>query len=312
MNSDRTYDLSRRAALLLFAVVVLSWGVNWSVTKTLVQSIPALWTTAVRSAIGAAVLFVLLAARGQLILPRRGDLPVVLTVSLFHMVAFSSLVSFGLQMAPVGRSIVLGYTTPLWVAPGALILIGERMTRARLAGVGLGLVGLAVMFNPLAVDWGDRTGLIGNGLILLAALCWAVSIIYVRAHRWISTPFQLVFWQSLVASAVLTALALAVEGPPRIEWTPTIIGGFLYGGFVGNALAYWAMTMVNRSLPAVTTSLGILGTPVVGVIVSMIALGEPLSVYLVAAMLLIIGGIAVGTVPWSGRVGRGIAAPRKA
>ncbi|MCK6454141.1 MAG: DMT family transporter, partial [Alphaproteobacteria bacterium] len=140
-------------------------------------------------------------------------------------------------------------------------------------------------------------GLVGNGLILLAALCWAVSIVYVRAHRWISAPFQLVFWQSLLASAILTAMALVVEGPPKIEWTPTITAGFLYGGFVGNALAYWAMTMVNRSLPAVTTSLGILGTPVVGVIVSMMALGEPLSVYVVVAMLLIIGGIALGTIP---------------
>jgi drug/metabolite transporter (DMT)-like permease len=106
-------------------------------------------------------------------------------------------------------------------------------------------------------------------------------------------------------------MALAVEGPPRIEWTPTITAGFLYGGFVGNALAYWAMTMVNRSLPAVTTSLGILGTPVVGVIVSMIALGEPLSVYLVAAMLLIIGGIAVGTAPWSARIRKRVAVLRE-
>ncbi len=297
MTTIRDHDLSRRAALLLFAVVVVSWGVNWSVTKTLVESVPALWTTAIRSAIGAAVLLFLLAATGRLILPRRGDLPVVFTVALFHMVAFSSLVSFGLLLAPVGRSIVLGYTTPLWVAPGAWLLIGERMTRARLAGVGLGLVGLAVMFNPLAADWNDQAGLVGNGLILLAALCWAVSIVYVRAHRWISAPFQLVFWQSLLASAILTAMALVVEGPPKIEWTPTITAGFLYGGFVGNALAYWAMTMVNRSLPAVTTSLGILGTPVVGVIVSMMALGEPLSVYVVVAMLLIIGGIALGTIP---------------
>jgi drug/metabolite transporter (DMT)-like permease len=61
------------------------------------------------------------------------------------------------------------------------------------------------------------------------------------------------------------------------------------------ALAYWAMAMVNRSLPAVTTSLGILATPVVGVLSALVTLHEPLSLPLVGAMLLIAGGIAMGT-----------------
>ena len=297
MNSADHHDLSRRAALLLFAVVVLSWGFNWTVTKTLVESVSALWTTALRAVIAAAALLVLLLVRGQFVWPRRGDWPVVLAVALFHMVAFSLLVSFGLQLAPVGRSIVLGYTTPLWVTPGAWLLLGETMTRQRLLGVALGLVGLAVMFNPLAIDWNDRAGLIGNGLILLSALCWAVSILYVRAHVWIATPFQLTFWQTLLAAIVLSAMAMLVDGAPVVPATPTIIGGFLYGGLIGTALAYWAMTMVNRSLPAVTTSLGILATPVVGVITSMVVLGERVDIYLIVAMLLILGGIAVGTLP---------------
>src|SRR3979411_695501 len=73
--------LARRAALLLFAVVVLMWGSNWAVTKTLVQSISPLWTTAIRSAIATVALFVLLLARGDLILPRRGDVPVIVSVA---------------------------------------------------------------------------------------------------------------------------------------------------------------------------------------------------------------------------------------
>ncbi len=37
------------------------------------------------------------------------------------------------------------------------------MTRARVAGIALGLAGLLVMFNPLAFDWGDGRALLGNG-----------------------------------------------------------------------------------------------------------------------------------------------------
>src|ERR1700744_5567839 len=211
--------LSRRAALFLFAVVVVAWGSNWIVTKTLVESVSPLWAVAIRSAIATVALFILLLARGQLIVPRRGDVSVILTVAVLHMGVFSALVAFGLQFVPVGRSIVLGYTTPLWVAPAAWLLLNEPITRSRLAGIALGLAGLATMFNPLAFDWSNHNALIGNGLLLLAASCWAANILYVRAHRWISTPFQLVFWQALLATLLLSALALGVDGVPQIVWT---------------------------------------------------------------------------------------------
>src|SRR5947209_15608393 len=110
VGSTMKHTLSRRAALPLFAVVVVMWGSNWAITKTLVQSVSPLWTAAIRSAIATVALFVLLLARGQFVRPRRGDIPVILTVALLHMGAFSALVAFGLQFVPAGRSIVLGYT----------------------------------------------------------------------------------------------------------------------------------------------------------------------------------------------------------
>src|ERR1700748_2186121 len=58
------HSLSRRAALLLFAAVVLSWGLNWAVTKILVQDVAPFWATTIRSAIGSVVLLALLLARG--------------------------------------------------------------------------------------------------------------------------------------------------------------------------------------------------------------------------------------------------------
>jgi drug/metabolite transporter (DMT)-like permease len=155
------------------------------------------------------------------------------------------------------------------------------------------------MFNPAAFDWGDGRALLGNGLLLLAASCWAVSIVYVRAHRWISTPFQLVFWEALLASFLLALLAILFDGIPHIEWTPRLSLLLLYGGVVGNALAYWAIAMVNRSLPAATTSLGLLATPVVGTLSAAIVLGEPIGPTLLCAMALIVSGIALGTMAHS-------------
>jgi drug/metabolite transporter (DMT)-like permease len=129
-----------------------------------------------------------------------------------------------------------------------------------------------------------------------AAACWAVSIVYVRAHEWISTPFQLEFWEVLLAGALLALLALVFEGVPQIEWTLSLVLLLLYLGVCGTALAYWAMAMVNRSLPAATTSLGLVATPVVGTLSAVLALGEPITLDLLGAMVLILGGIALGTI----------------
>lgn len=289
-------ELSTRGAAALLAGVVLAWGVNWPVTKLIVQDVPPLWATAFRCMIAAATLAPMLWAQGAFIVPRRGDLPVVFCTSILHLTAFSALIAAGLQFVPAGRAIVLGYTTPLWVAIGAAIFLSEHITRRRALGIVLGLAGLAVIFNPQTLDWGDGNALYGSGLILIAALCWAGNIVYVRAHRWISTPFQLVFWQVLLAAVLLAVMACIVEGAPRIMWTGRLSALLLFSGIVCTAFANWAMTMVNRSLPAVTTSLCLLATPLLGIFSATAILNEPLEPSLFVAMTLIIGGIALGTI----------------
>jgi drug/metabolite transporter (DMT)-like permease len=286
--------LAHRGAVLALASVVLMWGLTWVATKVIVQHVAPFWVTGIRCAIASLVLLGMLVFSRQFVLPRRGDVPVILSITLLHLVAFSTLVNFGLQLVPLGRSIVLGYTVPLWVAPGAAVLLGERMTRGQSLGVALGLAGLGVMFNPLAFDWSDTNALLGNACLLLAAASWAANILYVRAHRWVSTPFQLTFWQTLLAGIISSVIAMFVEGTPTIDWTPSLTGAILFAGVFGTAFAYWAMAVANRSLPAVTTSLILLATPVVGVACSAVFFGEAVTPSLIVAMAMILGGIATG------------------
>jgi len=287
-------QLRRYEAVLLLCAIAVGWGTAWPVIKVILRDIPPLWTLVLRSVIGTTTLFAISAGRRALVLPKRGDVPVILNIALLHMVAFAALVSVGLQFVPAGRSIVLGYTTPLWVSIGARIFLGEALTPARIAGIAIGLIGLLLLFNPLSFDWHDRAALQGNALVLVGALCWAASILHVRAHRWVSSPFEIVPWQALLATCTLAPMALFSEGTPRIEWNAQLVLLLLYGGTAGIALPYWAMQMVNKNLPAITTALGLLAVPVVGVACSSIGLGEPLNAGLIVAMLFIICGIAVG------------------
>lgn len=292
--------LSRRSAFGLFAIVIFAWGLNWTVVKLTLEYMTPLWLAALRSGLAAVVLFFVMLATNKLRIPKRGDMPVVCSIALLHMTAFTALMVLGIQFVPAGRSIVLGYTTPIWVIPAAVLLLHERLTVPRIAGMAMGFAGLVVMFNPLGFDWNDERALLGNGLILLSALCWAISIIHTRAHKWISTPFALVFWEVLLASAALTLLACVFEGIPQVGWSVRLALLLAYGSVVSVALAYWAMAMVNRSLPAMTTSLGVLATPVVGLLCSMVVLGEDFSLALLVGLALIIGGIVLG-IAWRGR-----------
>ncbi|MDA9452038.1 MULTISPECIES: DMT family transporter [Bradyrhizobium] len=288
-------SLSPRAAVGLFLIVVLAWGVNWSVTKQLVQLVPPLLSSAIRSWIALAGLFVILGLSNNLVIPERRDVPVVLSVALLHMTLFSILVAAGLRFLPASKGIVLGYTTPLWVAIAAPLLGKDMLTAPKLAGALLGLIGLAVILNPSSIDWGNANVVLGAGMVILAAISWAANIIYIRAHRWIASPLQLLFWQVLVATVVLSTLAMVIDGLPHVEWSWRLAMLFLYSGLIGTALAYWAMSMVNKSISALTTSLGTTGTPLVGIASAAILLGEPLDLSLAVAAGLIVTGIGLAT-----------------
>jgi drug/metabolite transporter (DMT)-like permease len=290
-----TPALSTRKATALFVVVVLAWGVNWSVTKQLVEEIPPLWTSAIRSWIALIGLLVLLRLSGNLIVPKPGDIPVVLSVALLHMTLFSVLVAAGLRFLPASKGIVLGYTTPLWVALATPLVSKERLSAPNLAGVVLGVLGLGVILNPASLDWGDHSVMVGAGMVILAAICWAANIIYIRLHHWIASPLQLLVWQLLVATVVLSSMAVILEGWPQVRWSRHLAVLLLYSGLIGTALAYWAMSMVNRSLPALTTSLGLTATPVVGIAAAAVILQEPVNISLAVAAALIVGGIALTT-----------------
>ncbi|HEY7041420.1 MAG TPA: DMT family transporter [Methylomirabilota bacterium] len=285
---------ARGQGVLALIIVILAWGLTWPVNKVVLETLSPLWAVTLRSVIATVALFALTAWRGRLASPPREDWPVLVSITLLHMVGFNLLASWGLGLVPTGRTVVLAYTTPLWVTPGAALLLGEPLTARRTSGVLVGLAGLATLFNPLALDWRDRTIVLGNLAILLGALLWAASILHIRAHRWRSTPFALIPWETLLSTVLLTPIALATSPLPDMDWRPSFLALLLYLGIVGTALAYWAVATASRLLPAVTTSLALLATPVVSVITATIWLGEPLSVSLVVAIALVLGGVAIG------------------
>jgi drug/metabolite transporter (DMT)-like permease len=162
--------------------------------------------------------------------------------------------------------------------------------------VGAGLLGLLVLFNPLAFDWRNGRAVVGNAAILLAALLWAANIVHLRGHRWRGSAFDLMPWELSLATLIVAPVALAAGRLPAVAWDARLVALLLYSAILGSAVAYWAMAMAGRLLPAVTTSLGLLGTPLVSIVVATLWLRESVTPSLAVAGALILGGVALGTV----------------
>ncbi|MBI3443913.1 MAG: DMT family transporter [Magnetospirillum sp.] len=290
-------------AVVLLALLVVIWGGNWPIMKIGLAHIQPLWFCAFRLGLGVVSMGLILAPLGRLRLPPRGDWPVLVTLGLFNMALFMVLSNLALLVVPAGRSAILAYTTPLWVAPGAALFLGERLTPGRVAGLVLGLSGILVLFNPLGFDWNDGPALMGNGMLLLAALVWAGAILHVRGHRWCSTPLDLAPWQMLIGTVPVALAAAALEGAPAPDGSFELIWTLIYNGTLATAFAFWAAVTVNRLLPALTVSLSFLCVPAGGLVFSALLLDESLSLTNLAGLTLIAAG--VGVVAWVGARDRG-------
>jgi LPXTG-motif cell wall-anchored protein len=278
--------------VLLLGCAIVCWGANWTVMKLALGHSTPLWIAALRYVLGAAALFAILAVRGSVRPPPRGDISIIVSVGLLQLLANSTLIIFALRFVPPGRSSVLGYATPLWVVPLAMLL-GERPTARSLGGTFLGLAGMALLFSPTSIDWGDRQVVFGQVLLTLAAIAWSICITHIRGHRWQASPLELAPWQMLLAAAPLAIAALIVDGPAPGDFSLAFWATALYIGVFATAFAFWAVVEANRRLPATTTSNAMLAVPVVGLIVSASVTGEKMDSWLIVGMAMMLAGIAV-------------------
>lgn len=284
--------LSRGAAYAVFAVLVLIWGLNWPIMKMVVQLMPPVWFVVARLALGALCLFALLLATGRLAKPTRADWPIIWSVSALQMWLFMTFTTIGLQFIPAGRSAILAYTSPLWVLPAAILVFGEKLTRWRALGMIAGLGGLVVLLNPASIDWSDGHQLLGNGLLLIGAMLWAIAILHTRRHKWYLSPLQLAPIQMALLIVPMSLVAYWIDGPFRAEWNWQLTWMLVYNGPLATAFAFWASVSLQRALPSSTISLSYLAVPAWGLIASTLWLGEALPPSLILGGALIFLGVA--------------------
>jgi drug/metabolite transporter (DMT)-like permease len=284
---------TRARPYLLLACLAVVWGVHWPVAKTGLRDLPPFTYGAFRVGTALALVVGLQAARGHLRRPDPRDWPIVLSVALGQMAGGIVLMNLALPMISAGRSSILVYTMPLWVAVIQMAAFRTGAGRNQLGGLVVGLVGIGLLLNPLAIDWGSSGQVLGSGGLLVSALLWAVTTIHIRRHVWHSAPWDLEPWQLLAALIPLVVAAVLLDAGKPIHWTPTSVAVILYSGPLATALAFWLSQSISRSLSPLGTTMGFLAVPVVGLLSSSVLLGEPLTLLDVAGFVTTFAGILI-------------------
>lgn len=274
--------------VLLALIVVTLWGMNFIAIHFSLEHFPPLLLVCMR--------FALMALPALLFVPWPG---VKIRYLLGYGLGFGTLQFMGLYLGmsagfPTGlASLVLQASAPFTVLLGALLL-REKLTGRRAAGVAVAVVGLLVV----GLSRGTIDSWIPFLLVVLGAFGWALGNLASRQAQ-TDRPLALVMWMTVVPPLPMLAVSLLFEGPEQIasalsasiSWEAIpgwggLVYTMVFGTLVGSGIWVWLM----RRHPAGVVAPFSMLVPVVGILAAWLILGEtPTWVELLGGVLVLAG-----------------------
>jgi drug/metabolite transporter (DMT)-like permease len=295
---DTDQPASRVKLLLAFAAIYLLWGSTYLAIKVAIDTLPPFLMAGTRFLAAGGILY-LFASRSVAPRPtlRQWRNAAVAAVPLF--VLGNGGVTWAEQVVPSGAAALVVATLPAW-----LLLLdwgygGRKGPRVmELSGIGLGVVGVGVLSAPGGVD------LVGAGVLLLAAVAWAVGSLLNRYADLPASPVRVAAMEMLVGGAVMVAVGLGVgEGskfnPAGVTWQSALAWNYLAAVAVVALPAYnWLLSVTS---PAVVGTYAFVN-PVVAVLLGCLVAAEPLSPQTAVAAPLVVLGVVLLVWPKKRRV----------
>lgn len=276
------------AQLLLLSLI---WGMSFFLIAIAVRGLPVLTVVAARVLVAAVVLwaYVLLSGRS---IPRDPKLWLAFLVigALNNVIPFS-LISWGQTQIPSGLASILNAVTPLsTVLVTAMFLADERPTPAKIAGVVLGLGGVAIMMG-LDTLAGHRLAILPQIAVLGATLSYACAGTFGRRFaRMGIDPIVTAAGMVTGSSILLVPVALLIDGPPPVA-SVQVWGAVLIMGTICTGLAYVLYFNVLARAGATNISLVTFLVPVSAILLGWLFLEEELNAAHVFGMVTIAAGL---------------------
>ncbi len=283
-----------RLDLLAFAVMFtlcLLWGFNQVLVKLANTGMSPILQAGLRSTGAGLLVWAWSAARGIRLFARDGSLIPGILAGLMFAAEFA-LIFWGLEFTTASRTVIFVYTSPFVVALGVHMFVpGEKLSPVQVIGLIGAFAGVAVAFSSgLALPTHQQ--LIGDAMILGAAVLWGATTVLVKATRLATiTPAKTLFYQLAVSALVLPPLSWALGEPGIFAPTAVAIGAFLIQTIVVAFASYLAWFWLVAHYPAGRLAAFTFLTPLFGVAAGWAILSEPISSDLVIALVLVGAGI---------------------
>jgi len=281
--------------LWLLLLLSLVWGGSFVFAEVALRALPPLTVVLVRVGLGAIAIVAIIAALGKRLPTTAVHWRQLFVMSILNNVIPFSLIVWGQTQITASLASILNATTPIFALLIAHVLTSdERMSANKLAGVLLGLAGVAVLIGPAALG-GDATA-IGQLAVLGAACSYGFAASWGKRLAGIE-PMVIAAGQLICSTAVMLPVALMVDRPWTYPVPSTeVIASLVALAVLSTALAYIMFFRILRGAGAINVSLVTLLIPVSAIALGVVWLGEPvvarqvLGALVIGCALLVIDG----------------------
>lgn len=283
-----------RLALVVWLCLCAIWGSTWLAIKLGLRDLPPLTFAGLRFAAAALVLFGVVAARG-LRAPRAArDWRLLAYTALLTITVNYALVFWGEQYISSGLAAVLSATVPLFGLPLAhRYLATERLNLAKVAGVLLGVLGVAIVCSGQLGIGGPLAFWASVGIIV-AAFATAHAGVLIKLGATHLEPAVIAGVQMAAGCVPLLIGGLIVEGNPfQFHWTPLAWAALGYLTLLGSVVAFLMYYWLIRHTDITWVLMIPLVTPLVAVMFGVVFGGETVGWHTAFGGAAIIGGVGL-------------------
>lgn len=274
-------------AWFLFAVVVVGWGSTFLGIRVGLEGFTVLGLVSARNLLAAGAALLLARVRGEAPVPRSEWLRQA-SLGLLLVLAGNTLTAAAQQYLSTGLTGLLNATISLWI-----VLLASRtevMPRRVWVGVGLGLLGVALLLLP-----GDRIRVHPAGFLLMmgSTLSFSIGALVQRKRPSAGGIFGVLAIQMGTSGLVAGGLASVGSGFVHGPLGGSVLGSLVFLAAVPSLAAYAAFATLSRLWPPSRFGIYAVLTPLVAVGLGSLALREPLTLRMVLAMGITLGGVAL-------------------
>jgi len=290
-KSDESEKRSGYEAIAALICVQLLFGSLPVIAKAVLTEVPAVALVGVRVVIAALILFAFQAFRKRIWLQNRKDYLRLAILGFFGVVLNQLLFIGGLSLTKASNVSLLVITIPIFTLLVSTVIGTERLSPAKIAGVGLAAAGAIILIDPANASFSSTTT-IGDLMIILNSLAFSI---YVATSKEIVTrngAFRSMMWVFIFSSIICVPLAIyslstiSVTGVSSQTWTLV-----LYISVFATALPYLLNAFAIARVSPTAVAVFIYLQPLIGFILASIFLDEVIDFRFVVASCLVFAGV---------------------